>query len=287
MGLRIIDDPLRWLWTLLGLVLIPVLGGIEYYAGPNISFSSLYLVPVALTTWFGGRRLGLFAAVAAAAFWSSVDISIAPETQYGIAYVWNTASRLTVFIAFVLLLAALKQALRHEYYLARTDPVTGALNSRQFYELVENELSRAARYGHPFSAVYFDVDNFKTVNDRYGHTAGDAVLRTIADTVQRNLRDADEIARLGGDEFAILLPEADEQAARAATAKIQACLLDAMRKNQWPVTFSVGVLTCEVPPPTVEKMIELADALMYQAKSSGKNTVRYGVYDDLSAAHFA
>ncbi|MFA4915140.1 MAG: GGDEF domain-containing protein [Syntrophales bacterium] len=106
------------------------------------------------------------------------------------------------------------------------------------------EIERSQRHKHPFTVTYFDLDNFKTVNDRFGHSMGDNVLCTVVRYAKTHLRKMDIVARLGGDEFAFLLPETDQVQARVAISKIQISLLDEMYRNDWPVTFSIGVLTC-------------------------------------------
>ncbi|HTC77354.1 MAG TPA: diguanylate cyclase, partial [Terriglobales bacterium] len=101
----------------------------------------------------------------------------------------------------------LAAALAAEKELSRSDPLTGLPNRRAFYEVALAEADRARRYRHPLSLAYLDVDNFKQVNDDYGHDAGDELLVRVAEVLRRNLRNNDIVARLGGDEFAMLLPE--------------------------------------------------------------------------------
>jgi len=149
---------------------------------------------------------------------------------------------------------------------------------RFFAELVDLEIARSRRYRHPLSIAYLDLDNFKTVNDRFGHSVGDKVLHITVQNTRHLLRKIDVVARLGGDEFAILLPETDQPAARAAVTKIRTHLLTEMRKNDWPVTFSIGVLTCLEMPRNTDELIKQADNLMYSVKNSGKDSVNYAVY---------
>jgi diguanylate cyclase (GGDEF)-like protein len=134
---------------------------------------------------------------------------------------------------------------------------------------------RARRLRHPLTIVHFDLDGFKAINDRLGHSEGDAVLRAAAEATGYGLRATDTVARLGGDEFAVLLPETGAVAARATVEKIQTALEAEMRKHEWPVTFSLGVLTCVDPPANSDELIRLVDALTYAAKTRGKNTAVY------------
>jgi len=139
------------------------------------------------------------------------------------------------------------------------------------------EINRARRYGHPFTMVCLDLDNFKTVNDRFGHSTGDVLLRLVARTIQENIRATDTVARLGGDEFAILLPETGLNIAEVIMERIQEINSDILRKHGWPVTLSVGVVTFMSPPATVDEVLRISDRLMYTAKDNGKNSIRYEV----------
>ena len=187
---------------------------------------------------------------------------------------WNMGVRLGTFLILTFLLSALKKAMEREKELARTDPLTGVANRRYFFELADMEINRARRYKHPFTVVWIDLDNFKAVNDGFGHSVGDALLRLVANTLHKNIRATDIVARLGGDEFAILLPETGSEPAEVITHKIQKVNLDTMEKNEWPVTFSIGVVTFVSPPSTVDEMLKISDGVMYSAKKNGKNEIK-------------
>jgi diguanylate cyclase (GGDEF)-like protein len=171
-----------------------------------------------------------------------------------------------------------KKATEREREFARIDNLTGAANPRCFYDLAQMEIERFQRYKHPFTLAYIDLDNFKTVNDQFGHPTGDQVLRIVASSARKYLRKTDVIARLGGDEFALLLPETSEESARVALSKIQSELLEEMRIGNWPITFSIGVLTCNVAPHTTEELVRMADELMYSVKHESKNSIKYSTY---------
>lgn len=168
--------------------------------------------------------------------------------------------------------------MNHEAELARTDNLTGAVNSRFFYDLLEIEIDRFRRYKTVFSLVYIDLDNFKTINDQHGHTTGDQVLQTVVSYIKNHLRKSDIVARLGGDEFALLLPETNLEVVQTICSKIREGLLEIMQKNKWPITFSIGVLTCENVPQTPNVLIGMVDELMYSVKRHNKNGIEYSVY---------
>jgi len=216
--------------------------------------------------------------IASAVIWLITDftaghIYVHPAIPY-----WNMGVRLGTFLILTFLLSALKKGMEHEKELARTDSLTGVANRRYFFELADMEINRARRYKHPFTVVWMDLDNFKTVNDHFGHSTGDALLRSVANTLQKNIRATDIVARLGGDEFAILLPETGPEPAEVITHKIQKVNLDVMEKNEWPVTFSVGVVTFVSPPSTVDEMLKMSDGVMYNAKKEGKNAIKYEIF---------
>jgi diguanylate cyclase (GGDEF)-like protein len=210
--------------------------------------------------------------------WYFADALSGQTYSYPAIYLWNTLIRFGFFIIVTLLLSALRKQLRTEEIFARTDFVTGAVNTRYFYNLAHMEISRSRRYQHPFTLAYIDLDNFKAVNDRFGHDTGDMVLRTVASVLQHHLRDTDIVARLGGDEYALLLPETGQEAAKVVISKIHSSLMAEMFKNAWPVTFSIGVVTYVSAPHTVENVVKIADELMYSVKSGTKNGIRYSIY---------
>ena len=274
-----VDNRNRAVWAFAGFALIVVVGLLDLLTGFELTFGLFYLIPIYLVVWFGNRRLGVMAAFASAIVWLAADWAAGNTYSHPSLYVWNTLVRLGNFIVFALLLSELRRALVHERELAHTDYLTGAANSRSFFELAQAEIDRFQRYQHPFSIAYMDLDNFKTVNDRYGHEAGDQVLRTVVDHVVRCSRKTDVIARLGGDEFALLLPETDQEAAKVAISKLQSCLLEAMRRSNWPITFSIGLLTCsDDVPHTADDLIKVADDLMYSVKRDRKNAVQCASY---------
>ena len=148
---------------------------------------------------------------------------------------------------------------------------------RAFYEIATIELDRSARYLHPLSLAYIDIDNSKQVNDTLGHSAGDKLLHSVAKTIKENIRSIDAVARLGGDEFAILMPETNNQIAITAMNKLRKYLLDIAQQNNWPVTFSIGVVTC-AGPCKLDELIREADNLMYTVKKGEKNRIEYKVH---------
>lgn len=174
---------------------------------------------------------------------------------------------------------ALENSFEREQRLARTDSLTGVNNRRYLFELAEREFNVALRYRPPFSMILFDVDYFKQINDTFGHTVGDLVLKKIAQIVGLEIRSVDVIGRYGGDEFVILLPRTSAQEAQPLAERIHASIA-AMYMDTYngilKVTISIGVAQTIHPaapeqPDTVESLFLRADQALYAAKQAGRN----------------
>ena len=269
----------KFLAVLLCIMLVLLIGVIDYQTGYELAFSLFYLIPICLATWVSGRDVGLLVSILSACAWYVADVLSGHVYSSSLIYLWNTGIRLGFFAVVTYLLAALRLALDHERNLSRTDPLTGAANTRAFLEMIQSEINRYERYKHPFTVVYIDLDNFKTVNDRYGHMVGDKVLHTIVTEIRKRLRKTDSISRLGGDEFGLFLPETGQDAAQVVMKKIRAGIIDAMQLRKLPVTASLGVVTCEETPKSAEILIKMADDLMYTIKNHGKHGIGYSIYE--------
>lgn len=256
------------------LALVLVLGMIDHATGPELDFSIFYLIPIAVAAWFVGRDAALGVSIGSV-FTLAVVEQISPSLHaHPVVVVWNAGLRFGFFLVVAASLAALRRATDNESRLARTDPLTGAANGRAFKEAAEQELQRARRYGHTFTVVSLDIDDFKGVNDRLGHSAGDAVLRAVAEAIRTSVRTVDTVARMGGDEFALLLPETGYDPAGVVLRKLAAALAAVTARNGWPVTFSIGAVTCTGPSCSVDELLKVADDHMYAVKRAGKNGIR-------------
>lgn len=260
---------------MLAIVLTGIVCGLDFVTGSEISFAFFYLVPAAFAAWFLGQKWGIGISVLSAVGWFEAFRLSGGTVSSSVILFWNASTRLGFFLVVTVLLALLRRALEHERSLSRIDGLTGAMNSRAFLDLATAEIQRARRYRRSFTVAYIDLDNFKTVNDRFGHSSGDTLLQAVARIMQETTRASDIVARMGGDEFALLLPETTADAARAGIEKLQVALLAAMTQRGWPVTFSIGVLTCLSPPPTADELIAEVDTLMYAVKHDMKDGVAY------------
>lgn len=162
---------------------------------------------------------------------------------------------------------------------ANRDFLTGAWSRRAFFELVDRELTRTVRSGRPVSLLMLDVDNFKPINDTFGHAAGDQVLVDIVLRAETVIRSIDYFARIGGEEFAVLLPETDHAAALLVAERLRSNLdrrqPDSNAKGEIstaPYTVSIGVATLR-DGESFQALMRRADAALYEAKVSGRNLV--------------
>ncbi len=277
-GMKLIKDLTEWRTASalgVGFALILAIGFVDYLTGYELSFSVLYLIPVSLLAWTAGRWLGLVAALVCALVWTGAD-HFAGEKYTSAFYIgWHVVTRTGVLSTTALLFSALRNSLEHEKSLARIDHLTGAANARSFLETLRNEVERSRRYKRPFTLAYIDLDNFKAVNDSFGHSTGDLLLQTVVSLVKSQVRSTDVVARLGGDEFGLLLPEADRKAAETAITKMRDSLILEMGRRGWPVTVSIGVLTSVDTGLGVDELLKQVDDLMYASKVKGKNAVTF------------
>lgn len=163
--------------------------------------------------------------------------------------------------------------------IAKQDSMTGALTRRGFFAEVEKEFLRAARYERPSALVVIDVDHFKTINDRYGHPAGDAVLVSIANACMSTMRRSDIFGRIGGEEFGLLLPETDADEAREAAERIRRMVETTIVQvggTEVRATVSLGIAPVPAATEGVSTWFNEADIALYEAKRFGRNRVVVG-----------
>jgi len=157
--------------------------------------------------------------------------------------------------------------------MTQTDFLTKTLNRKTFRKMLGSEVQRARRYGHPLSLIFFDIDNFKKINDTYGHKVGDKVLKEVSALVGDGVRENDALCRWGGEEFLLLLPETGRPTALEVAEKLRKAV------EAHPIPEAGGGVTCSFGVAQLEgeehpeQFVNRADMSMYQAKQSGKNKV--------------
>ena len=161
--------------------------------------------------------------------------------------------------------------------LARIDSLTGLNNRRAFYEFTKPIWSNALRNRRDVSLILLDIDNFKQINDIYGHAIGDEVLIAIASVLAQSAREGDVVARWGGEEFILFLPETQLEAANALAERLRVAISEiriAHAKNLVSFTASLGVAQMKESCRSIEELVSIADICLYQAKHDGKNKVQ-------------
>jgi diguanylate cyclase (GGDEF)-like protein len=160
--------------------------------------------------------------------------------------------------------------------LAITDPLTGLYNRRHFFVLARREHERARRYGRKLALLMLDIDDFKRVNDTFGHAAGDRVLQGVGELCRTTMRLADVVARYGGEEIVALLPDSDQESAYQVAERLRSLLpeVGVAQPERPQITASIGVALYDPAEPLdLETLLERADHAQYLAKNSGKNQV--------------
>jgi diguanylate cyclase (GGDEF)-like protein len=171
--------------------------------------------------------------------------------------------------------------IEHAYHeelfrLAKIDGLTNVFNHRHFFDSIGNELERAQRYNRELSLLMIDIDHFKTVNDRFGHRAGDYILKDLARILVSRSRRVDYVCRYGGEEFAIILPEIDIMGAYRFSVILKetvAAQTFKFEKDEIAITISIGVSDITEEIQSVDDIIEAADRRLYLAKERGRNCV--------------
>jgi len=264
----------------IGAGILAFVAWLDWVSGPAYSFAIFYLLPIYFVTWYLGAGAGMGFSFVSVLTMAVIDLHSIPFSKWGRILTLDRAGKLVFFLVTTLLLSRLREVYQHEREASRIDPLTGIANRRAFFDFAERERIRSARYLRPITIAYIDVDDFKQVNDRLGHGTGDVLLTEIAQTLRQNIRETDMVARMGGDEFILLLPEADQSAARTVIHKVHELLLDLVRELNMPISFSIGAVTFRSPVASADEMVRAADSVMYSAKNKGKDGVEFRMYPE-------
>ncbi len=259
--------------------LIALIGWLDYETGPELGLSLLYLVPIAVVGWLSSPWQAIVSAVAAAVCWVLADLGWQTAGVVSVSS-WNGFTRLVIYTATALLVHRvradreelqglndeLQHALQREQSLARTDATTGLPNSRSFMERITSDVARAARENGSTTLLFLDLDDFKSINDAYGHAIGDVVLTRVAEAIQQQIRAADVAARIGGDEFGVILWHSTAEGATHTRERIA----NAIEKiaADYPgahLGASIGIAHMD-DARDAETLIRIADGAMYAEK---------------------
>jgi len=273
-----IKNRTRVFWLVFGFLLIAVIGSIDAHLSPDIIFAPFYCLPILILAWFVSRDYAMAAAVVSTIMWSAADIYTNVSYSAPLVFYWNNLLILLLFISVAIIISELRLRKSRIDELYVTDSLTGAVNRENFQNFIHIEMDRHRRFGYPFTVVYLDVDGLHGVNESLGRSVGDKVLRTTAMVMKNSLRKTDLVARLGDDEFSLLLPETGQEAAREVVNRIRLNLTNEMAVKNWPLTFSIGILTCQGNPTSADEVIKHALDAMHLVKSNGKDGVCFTTF---------
>ena len=259
----------RALAVVAGVVLV---GAIDYATGVEVRVYPLYYLPIGFAAWHFGRATTVGAALLATGVWVAANLLGGMHFSSPWIWVFNAAAQAVSFSVVGVLIAVLHQRLRWERELAGVDTLTSLMNRRAFYRTGERVLERCRRMRKSVTLAYIDLDDFKLVNDRAGHLAGDLLLQEVADVIRLAVRPTDLIARFGGDEFVILLPEVSAHDAGVVLERVRASLHAERASTPHAVTATIGAAAFGTIP-TLDIMIRSADSAMYTAKRAGRDRV--------------
>jgi diguanylate cyclase (GGDEF)-like protein len=250
------------------------------YSEPAI-LGCLYVSAVA---WFLGRIPGYVTSLGVSLILTqTIQYQFSPNIpMFGI--IWIIISRPTTTMLAAHMVSQLRMSLDQERANARVDPLTGVNNRFAFEEKADRAVRRAKTRRQPLTVAFIDCDNFKEVNDSFGHEVGDELLKVIGQTLQKSVRPTDLVARIGGDEFAVIFNNASGSTPHVAVRRLKQVLNEELHQHGFDVTLSIGVATFNSVKGGLKDLIRVADRLQYSAKKTGKNAIIYGVVEDPHAS---
>jgi diguanylate cyclase (GGDEF)-like protein/putative nucleotidyltransferase with HDIG domain len=255
-----------------------LIGALVYFrASPAAAHALFYVWVACYSFYFFSRGIAIAEVVLAAGTYAiALDRLPHPPTDALELWLMTVATLLVAGLLITTLRRRIDDVVRGLTSAARTDVLTGLLNRRGFEEAFQLELERAHRGDHTLSVLVGDLDNFKHINDRFGHYAGDLALQRTSDILERRQRKFDTVARLGGEEFALIVPDADDHDAYTLAERLRTSLRNAFESQEVPLTISFGIATFPAQGETYEALLAAADDALYAAKELGRDrTVIY------------
>ncbi|CAN7659863.1 GGDEF domain-containing protein [Rhizobium sp. LjRoot30] len=251
----------------------------------QVCYASAYIIPIAVASFTLGRQLGLAFALAAATVTLSKGFTLTESFNAAI-WMQNAVPRIAAFAFVTISAATFRRSYDAVLMLAASDRMTGALNRAAFHHYAPALLDATRRQRDCALLLFIDLDDFKSVNDRHGHEAGDRVLQLFGSVAGSAMRRGDCLGRIGGDEFAALIPTSSISAARQLAAALHERFTQALHASDMPVTCSVGALVAT--PENADQLNSLlrrADNLMYQSKKEGKNAFVFDIAAEGNMEH--
>ncbi len=256
---------------------LTISAGIYFLGDSQTSIFMFYLSPVLFSAYFFKRRQAILQLLVVGLSYGVVLAALEPTTSSLSRWVIVTCWMATAgaFVGF--LKSRIGRLVDRLAEAARTDPLTGLLNRRGFEEAFEMELGRARRHQRPLSLLMGDLDDFKEVNDRLGHRAGDDMLEIVSEVLKGAKRKTDIVGRLGGEEFALLVTDSNEAKGYSVAERLRSSVQDACKGEPVPITISIGIASYPTHGDTAESLYQAADRALYGAKALGRDrSVVYG-----------
>lgn len=255
---------------------IVVLELFDWLTGFELNFDSFYLIPIFFACLGYGWRFAAQIMCAVLAYDLAEGFFLGHRYSHNWIFYFDVFSQLGSYSAFIFIVDLLRNSVLIQMRMAELDALTGLPNRRALDKALSVELSRCKRSGEALGILFIDCDNFKSVNDQAGHATGDLVLQHVATALRSQLREIDTVCRFGGDEFVLLLPGANGESALQVAEKLRQLLLLVMERENWPITFSIGVYAIPAKAPEyldAGAFLARADLAMYAAKKNGKDRV--------------
>ena len=250
-----------------------VVGVVDHFTGADIHVLSLYFVPIAIAGWRLGRIGAVISSLLATLVWLAVLYTTGSRFSHLFVWIVNFVTQGIAFLTVSILFAVLVESHRRELSLSLIDSLTGLGNRRALAEQATGSLLLCRRYARPVSMAYIDLDNFKSVNDSFGHVRGDELLRECGRVIRQSLRASDIAARIGGDEFVVFLPETTTENAVALMERLRNEIEVADTFRAVGVTASIGVVIDDSATLDIDELLKRADAEMYRVKKKFGNGV--------------
>jgi len=259
---------------ILGFALILILIIIELaFSASELNLMIFYLIPIIFIAWYGSRNWAFFAGLICSLKYMIINLADLSDIYLPpFVVAWNSVVRIGIYWGVVFVLSLLKNALDEER-LSYFDPLVASLaNKKGFYAMAAKEKARVLRYNHPLTLCYMDIDMFNRFKEQFGQAAGNQLLKAVVDTIVKNIRFVDTLARMEDAEFSLLMPETSKKQAKSPILKIHSLLSDLMKANNWPVSFSIGVVSYNAPE-SVDDMLKRALQMKNNAKGNAKNPI--------------
>ncbi len=260
-------------------LLVLVIGGLDTFVSHDISIIILYMFPIMLVAWYEGGIPAALLSFFSAVTWAVSDLTSGHMYPHMSVIIWNGITALGIFLIIAFSMTAIKKLSIKARKSNQIDDLTGVSNVRFFYDQARIEISKSAMHKRSFTLAYIDLDNLRHINDTLGHMVGDYLLHETARIMKSALRPIDIISRFGGAKFVILMPETKNQDTDVAIRTVQMQLSRMLKRNGWGVTFHIGVITCNDPTCTIDRLIKMAEDFAKTAGVDSGNTTKYKIVD--------